>query len=188
MIRNFCKLLAILFLTISISCKHQTTTTDSAYDIGMSSQPYFMPPYDSLGYHDKTIDYATATQTDLTQGEGDNFTLAANRLKLVYDSTIILYKDDTATLICLIKNQQAWEAYKNSLVELKFHGDGWGTSTSMCESTFLEKIYDDRIKILNHWYYGYPQGDECAGSERTLDYSYGDIDRYQNYLKSKKGN
>ena len=190
MIKNYNTLLLLIALFI-FSCNQQpkpvTSDSNLEYDISkMDSTPYLMPPYDSLRYTDVPYDVGELSNADIYAMADSNCHIAHLRMDAIIDSLKILYAADTVFLIQLEQNQKDWWVYLESLMKLEFPDSDTGSSTGICYLIYKQGRYNDRIRTLNLWLMGTPQGFECTGPERILDYSYSDIENYQAYLKAKQ--
>ena len=70
------------------------------------------------------------------------------------------------------------------ILELKFpKEDVGGSSTGMSYASYKRELIDNRIRDLNPWLMGIPQGDISGGSIRTLEYSWNDINESAEIVK-----
>ena len=114
-----------------------------------------------------------------------NLERAEKRMQTILDSIRILYNQEGAFWDPKLKNsffnsleksQQHWESYYEMMVELKFpKEDEGGSSTGMSNASYRRDLIDQRIRDLNPWLMGMPQGDISGGTIRSLDYSWNDI-------------
>jgi uncharacterized protein YecT (DUF1311 family) len=145
---------------------------------------YYEPDYSRLGY-DEISFTGEGSQAEMNEEEGSNYKRAWNRMNTVLDSIHILYNKKDVFLeekqkISFFKSleisQKSWLAYYESLVELKYPKDELGGSASMmCETDYRTTLINQRIRDLNPWLMGTPQGEVCGGTQRLLDYSWNDI-------------
>jgi uncharacterized protein YecT (DUF1311 family) len=147
---------------------------------------YYEPDYSRLGY-DEISFTGEGSQAEMNEEEGSNYKRAWNRMNIILDSIHILYnqkdvfseeKQNISFFKSLEFSQKNWLAYYESLVELKYPKDELGGSANlMCETDYRTTLINQRIRDLNLWLMGTPQGEVCSGTQRLLDYSWGDIER-----------
>ncbi len=140
---------------------------------------YSMPDYSKLGY--KELEFTGyGSQMDMNNVVGENLRRAEKRLKEIIDSIYILYNKEDVFYSDKQKNiffktfeisHQTWNNYFNTMIELKFPRDNEfaGSSTGMSIAEYKKDLIDNRIRDLNPWLIGYPQGDVSGGTIRTID-------------------
>ncbi len=106
-------------------------------------------------------------------------------METILDSIHILYnhegvfwkpKLNEAFFKSLTLSQKQWLAYYKTMIALKFpKEDEYGSSSGMSKASYKRELIDNRIRNLNPWLMGIPQGDISGGSIRTLEYSWNDI-------------
>ncbi len=146
---------------------------------------YYEPDYSRLGY-DEISFTGEGSQAEMNEEEGSNYKRAWNRMNIILDSIHILYnqkdvfseeKQKISFFKSLEFSQKNWLAYYESLVELKYPKDELGGSANlMCETKYRTTLINQRIRDLNLWLMGTPQGEVCGGTQRLLDYSWNDIE------------
>jgi hypothetical protein len=171
------------------SCKQsKNDITESEDEIvaegDMVDIKYYEPDYSRLGYNEIPFS-GKGSQSEMNEEEGSNYKRAWKRMNIILDSINILYnqkdvfseeKQKISFFKSLEFSQKNWLAYYESLVELKYPKDELGGSaTVMCETDYRTTLINQRIRDLNLWLMGTPQGEVCRGTQRLLDYSWNDI-------------
>ena len=85
----------------------------------------------------------------------------------IYHQVMEEYKDDKIFLDALVASQVNWISYRDSELRLKYphtEENYYGTVYSICASSYLEELTQDRIVHLMSWLNGVEEGDVCAGS------------------------
>ena len=107
------------------------------------------------------------TQGELNKKAQDNFLKANNELNTVFKRILTEYKDDTLFIKNLKAAQKIWIQFRDAELKMKFPDTNeYGTVLPMCWSMYKEQLTRDRIKTLNEWLTGVPEGDVCSGSAR----------------------
>jgi hypothetical protein len=179
-------LLTILILCLVISCKRTTKLETVSNDEESEQKIYTKPDYDRLGYTEIPFN-GWASQAEMNSNEYENVQRAKKRMSTILDSIHILYnkenwepKQKEIFFKTLELSQQQWMTYYETMLDLKFPNDTeYGSSFGMVSSSYIIKLINQRIRDLNPWLMGLPQGDISGGTIRTLDYSLGDIERSQ---------
>jgi len=107
------------------------------------------------------------TQTDLSQKASATYEESDKHLNTVYQTLISDYKDDALFLKNLKESQRLWVQFRDAELALKYPeygGASYGSSISMCKSTYLKELTDKRVSTLRIWVNGIAEGDVCAGS------------------------
>ena len=182
------KLFIILFIVTLIiqSCEssNKEIVTKDKKNEKTNEKIYTEPDYNRLGYTEVEFT-GEGSQAEMNNIVYVNLERAEKRLQTILDSIHILYNKEGAFWDPKLKNsffnsleksQQHWESYYEMMVELKFpKEDVGGSSTGMSDASYKRGLIDQRIRDLNPWLMGMPQGDISGGSIRMLDYSWNDI-------------
>ena len=157
---------------------------------------YTMPDYNRIGIKEEQFN-GNQSQAGMTNDSYDYNLEVKKRLETVLDSIKFYKKNETyyseaekeQFYLQLEKTQKLWDEYELSMLELKFPSniDG-GSSQGMCINSYLTTLKENRIRVLNQWLMGGPQGDVCSGTTRMLDYSLSAISRSEEILQQKKQN
>jgi hypothetical protein len=179
------KLLVILSIGF-ISCQRTTKLEPLSNKKESEQTIYTEPDYNRFGYTEVEFT-GEGSQAEMNNIVYVNLERAEKRLQTILDSIHILYNKEGAFWDPKLKNsffnsleqsQQHWESYYEMMVELKFpKEDEGGSSTGMSDASYRRKLIDQRIRDLNPWLMGHPQGDISEGTTRVLDYSISDIER-----------
>jgi len=179
-------LLAIVILGIPLSCQHSNKLENVSNEKESKLKIYTEPDYNRLGYTEVEFT-GEGSQAEMNNIVYVNLERAEKRMQTIVDSIHILYNKEGAFWDTKLKNaffksleksQQHWESYYDMMVELKFpKEDEGGSSTGMSYASYKRDLIDQRIRDLNPWLLGMPQGDISGGTIRTLDYSISDIER-----------
>ena len=153
---------------------------------------YIEPDYNRLGYSEVEFT-GEGSQAEMNNIVYVNLERAEKRLETILDSIHILYNQEgvfwkpelnEAFFKSLTLSQKQWLSYYETMVALKFpKEDEYGSSTGMSEASYKRELIDNRIRDLNPWLMGIPQGDISGGSIRTLDYSWNDINESAEIVK-----
>ncbi len=181
----FLLLIATLFNQSCESSNKQIANNDKKYK-NQNEKIYTEPNYNLLGYTEVEFT-GEGSQAEMNNIVYVNLERAEKRMQTIVDSIHILYNQEGAFWDTKLKNaffksleksQQHWESYYEMMVELKFpKEDLGGSSTGMSDASYKRELIDQRIRDLNPWLMGMPQGDISGGTIRTLDYSISDIER-----------
>jgi hypothetical protein len=177
-------LLAIVILGIPLSCQRTKKLENVSNEKESKQKIYTEPDYNRLGYTEVEFT-GEGSQAEMNNIVYVNLERAEKRMQTIVDSIHILYNKEGVFLDPKLKNsffnsleksQQHWESYYEMMVELKFpKEDIGGSSTGMSDASYRRDLIDQRIRDLNPWLMGMPQGDISGGTIRTLDYSWNDI-------------
>ena len=145
---------------------------------------YTAPDYSKLGYKD--IEFTgEGSQMDMNNEVYENLQRAEKRMQTILDSIYILYnqsgvfsepKFKDSFFKSLDFSQKQWGLYLEGMVELKYpKEEEGGTATGMSIARYKIDLVNQRIRDLNPWLMGIPQGDVGSGTVRLLDYSWNAI-------------
>ena len=145
---------------------------------------YTAPDYSKLGY--KEIEFTgEGSQADMNNEVYENLQRAEKRMQTILDSIHMLYnqpgvfsapKFKDSFFKSLEFSQKQWELYAEGMVELKYpKEEEGGTATGMSIARYKIDLVNQRIRDLNPWLMGIPQGDVGSGTVRLLDYSWNAI-------------
>ena len=145
---------------------------------------YTEPDYNRLGYSEVEFT-GEGSQAEMNNIVYVNLERAEKRLETILDSIHILYNQEgvfwkpelnEAFFKSLELSQKQWLSYYETMIALKFpKKDEYGSSSGMSIASYKRELIDNRIRNLNPWLMGIPQGDISGGSIRTLEYSWNDI-------------
>ena len=114
----------------------------------------------------------TGSQTELNSQEIDNATYSREVLDSVYNAVILEYKDQLTFISNFKKSQKLWERYMEAQLLARFPEDDStrdGSCFSMCYSLYQQELFKERIKTINEWLTGFPQGQICGGSVKVKE-------------------
>lgn len=148
------------------------------------NEVYISPDYSKLGY--KEIKFTgEGSQADMNNLVSENLQRAENRMQTILDSIQMLYnqagvfsepKFKDSFFKSLDFSQKQWGLYLEGMVELKYpKEEEGGTATGMSIARYKIDLVNQRIRDLNPWLMGIPQGDVGSGTVRLLDYSWNAI-------------
>ena len=148
------------------------------------NEVYTAPDYSKLGY--KEIKFTgEGSQADMNNLVSENLQRAENRMQTILDSIQMLYnqagvfsepKFKDSFFKSLDFSQKQWGLYLEGMVELKYpKEEEGGTATGMSIARYKIDLVNQRIRDLNPWLMGIPQGDVGSGTVRLLDYSWNAI-------------
>lgn len=176
-----------LFLVTLISivgCSQELKKTKTIQKEKKETHRYKAPDYNHLGYDIKEFT-GKGSQEEMNDVVKVNFQNAENRMHTILDSIAILYasknmfsskEEKQRFLQDLERSQQQWKEYFKTMVSLKFPEDmTYGSSSGMHIVSYRTTLINNRIKDLNPWLMGVPQGECSGGTVRLLDFSIHDI-------------
>jgi len=148
------------------------------------NEVYTAPDYSKLGY--KEIEFTgEGSQADMNNVVSENLQRAEKRMQTILDSIQMLYnqagvfsepKFKDSFFKSLDFSQKQWGLYLEGMVELKYpKEEEGGTATGMSIARYKIDLVNQRIRDLNPWLMGIPQGDVGSGTVRLLDYSWNAI-------------
>jgi outer membrane protein assembly factor BamD (BamD/ComL family) len=114
----------------------------------------------------------TGSQTELNSQEIDKATYSREVLDSVYNAVILEYKDQLTFISNFKKSQKLWERYMEAQLLARFPEDDAtrdGSCFSMCYSLYQQELFKERIKTINEWLTGFPQGQICGGSVKVKE-------------------
>ena len=110
------------------------------------------------------------SQTDINLEEAATLAERTQLLDSMYNAVIIEY----ATLTTFVKNfkksQALWKEYMEAQVLARFPEDDEireGSAFNMCYGFYKKGLVNERIKAVNDWLVGFPQGEMCGGSVKV---------------------
>ena len=108
------------------------------------------------------------TQMQMNQDAGSGYKQAEAELNTIYLQILKGYAADTSFISHLKAAERIWIKFRDAELLMKYPPDGsYGSSQSMCESTYLEQLTHERIKTLKVWVDGIEEGDICSGSVKN---------------------
>lgn len=92
-------------------------------------------------------------------------------LQHVYQGIKLKYRHDGLFLKKLAQSQKIWLSFRDAQLEMLFphskEANYYGSIFPTCYSTEYANITEDRIKVLERWLNGVPEGETCSGSIKT---------------------
>jgi uncharacterized protein YecT (DUF1311 family) len=113
------------------------------------------------------------TQNEMNQEAYASYQKADKELNTVYKKILNEYKADTEFIKNLKTAQRIWITFRDAEMKMKYPDRGdyyYGSIHPMCLSGFLEELTRERIKTLNVWLEGIPEGDACLGSVKMIPF------------------
>ena len=108
------------------------------------------------------------TQTELNRASTASYSNADQRLNAVYNRILAEYRSDTLFTQSLKASQRIWLKFRDAELKMMYpYTEERGSVASMCESAYLEKLTNERIKTLQQCITGTQEGDVCSGSLKT---------------------
>jgi hypothetical protein len=167
-----------------VGCTQGLKKTKTVQKEKKETHRYKAPDYNDLGYKIKEFT-GEGCQAEMNDLVGLNFKNAEKRMHTILDSIAILYagknifwseEDRQLFFQTLERSQQQWKEYYETMVSLKFPPyEMDGSSSGMSMVFYKIELIDNRIRELNPWLMGVPQGECGSGTIRLLDYSMNDI-------------
>ena len=180
----FIILLIVTLIIQSCESSNKEIVTKDKKNEKTNEKIYTEPDYNRLGYSEVEFT-GEGSQAEMNNIVYVNLERAEKRLQTILDSIHMLYNQKgvfweselkEAFFRSLTLSQKQWLSYYETMVALKFpKEDVGGSSTGMSEVSYKRELIDKRIRDLNPWLMGMPQGDISGGSIRMLDYSWNDI-------------
>jgi uncharacterized protein YecT (DUF1311 family) len=115
------------------------------------------------------LNYAQS-QNELNQTAYKTYLKADLRLTKNYRKILKEYKNDTVFIRNLKNAQRIWYRLRDAEMKAKYPeraGGLEGSSAPMCWNWYKAELTRERIKQLNMWLLGTPEGDVCVGSEKV---------------------
>ena len=173
--------MAIQLVACSRSTEIKSGSTEQQVQ---QNEVYTAPDYSKLGY--KEIEFTgEGSQADMNNVVSENLQRAEKRMQTILDSIHMLYnqagvfsepKFKDSFFKSLDFSQKQWGLYLEGMVELKYpKEEEGGTATGMSIARYKIDLVNQRIRDLNPWLMGIPQGDVGSGTVRLLDYSWNAI-------------
>jgi len=168
-----------------VACSRSTEIkSESPEKQVQQNEIYTAPDYSKLGY--KEIEFTgEGSQADMNNEVYENLQRAEKRMQTILDSIQMLYNQAGVFSEPKLKDiffkslefsQKQWELYAEGMVELKYpKEEEGGSSTGMSIARYKQELVNQRIRDLNPWLMGIPQGDVGSGTVRVLDYSWNAI-------------
>ena len=107
------------------------------------------------------------TQFEMNEQENNKFKLADKELNATYQKILKEYKSDGAFLKNLKFSQNIWIKFRDAEMKTRYpdrEAGYYGSVQPMCWSIYLTQLTKERIKSLELWLTGIPEGDVCSGS------------------------
>ena len=173
--------MAIQLVACSRSTEIKSGSTEQQVQ---QNEVYTAPDYSKLGY--KEIEFTgEGSQADMNNVVSENLQRAEKRMQTILDSIHMLYnqagvfsepKFKDSFFKSLDFSQKQWGLYLEGMVELKYpKEEEGGTATGMSIARYKIDLVNQRIRDLNPWLMGIPQGDVGSGTVRLLEYSWNAI-------------
>ena len=89
------------------------------------------------------------------------------QLNKVYQQIRSEYEQDSLFIENLKISQRLWIKFRDAELNMKYpeyQSSYYGSILPLCKSEFLKQLTDERIKTLQVWLDGIPEGDLCIGS------------------------
>jgi len=108
------------------------------------------------------------SQTAMNLKAGSSYQTADKELNVVYQNILKQYAKKQAFIKKLKTAQRLWVQLRDAELAARYPEKGsYGSAGPMCESIYLEKLTRERIKFLQVWLTGIPEGDVCNGSVKV---------------------
>lgn len=114
-----------------------------------------------------TASFQTFAQSQPTMSSKarSDYQKADKELNIIYQTILREYSKKTEFIKKLKVAQRLWVQLRNAESATKYPQRGsYGSAGAMCEALYLESLTRDRIKFLQVWLTGIPEGDVCNGS------------------------
>jgi uncharacterized protein YecT (DUF1311 family) len=112
------------------------------------------------------------TQLELNTEAFNNYKKADTKLNQVYSQILKEYKSDVVFITNLKNSQRLWIQFRDAEMKAKYpqREDGYyGSIFPLCWNLYLKELTEERIKKLNIWLVGIPEGDACNGSVKMKE-------------------
>jgi len=112
------------------------------------------------------------TQLELNTEAFNNYKKADTKLNQVYSQILKEYKSDVVFIKNLKNSQRLWIQFRDAEMKAKYpdREDGYyGSIFPLCWNLYLKELTEERIKKLNIWLVGIPEGDACNGSVKLKE-------------------
>lgn len=112
------------------------------------------------------------TQLELNTEAFNNYKKADTKLNQVYSQIMKEYKSDVVFIKNLKNSQRLWIQFRDAEMKAKYpdREDGYyGSIFPLCWNLYLKELTEERIKKLNIWLVGIPEGDACNGSVKLKE-------------------
>lgn len=108
------------------------------------------------------------TQTEMNMKANKTYQEADKELNKVYQKILKEYKSDVVFIDRLKKAQRIWITFRDAELEMKFPEEdkqaAYGSMYSLCASSYLKELTEERTQRLKEWLKGAEDGDVCSGS------------------------
>jgi uncharacterized protein YecT (DUF1311 family) len=112
------------------------------------------------------------TQLELNTEAFNNYKKTDTKLNQVYSQILKEYKSDVVFITNLKNSQRLWIQFRDAEMKAKYpqREDGYyGSIFPLCWNLYLKELTEERIKKLNIWLVGIPEGDACNGSVKMKE-------------------
>ena len=112
------------------------------------------------------------TQLELNTEAFNNYKKADTKLNQVYSQILKEYKSDVVFITNLKNSQRLWIQFRDAEMKARYpqREDGYyGSIFPLCWNLYLKELTEERIKKLNIWLVGIPEGDACIGSVKMKE-------------------
>ena len=107
------------------------------------------------------------TGADMNATAFQEYKKADKELNTVYIKILSDYKGDMAFIKNLKASQRLWLQFRDAELKAKYPdrpAGYYGSVLPSCKAGYLAQLTNERIKTLQVWIDGIPEGDVCAGS------------------------
>ncbi len=112
------------------------------------------------------------SQTDMNLQAEKNIVNAREELNRVFDAILMEYKGEKTLIKNLKISQKLWTNYMEAQMLTRFPEDEESREYSafdLCWFTYREELIHNRIKELQVWLDGIPEGDVCSGTVKLVE-------------------
>ncbi|HYL98397.1 MAG TPA: lysozyme inhibitor LprI family protein [Blastocatellia bacterium] len=113
----------------------------------------------------------TQTQFEMNKQACEEYKRADVRLNRAYKQILEQYSGNAAFIERFKAAQRAWLAFRDAYLESLYPEEDkqryYGTANSTCTCLVMKDLTNQRVKQLEQWTTGIPEGDICAGSRKT---------------------
>jgi len=111
------------------------------------------------------------TQSSMNMSVADSYKEIDKELNRVYNAIMVAYKGDAEFIKNLRVSQRLWIQFRDAEIKVKYpnrEAGYYGSSHSMCVSSYLAKLTQERVHTLQTWLDGMEEGDVCSGSVKNI--------------------
>lgn len=110
------------------------------------------------------------SQSDLGKNASEAYKNAEKEINTVYQRVLKEYSADTVFIKKLKAAQRIWIQFRKAELDARFAAGGaevYGSVFTSCYYNYSTQLTKERIKTLNAWLTGVPEGEVCAGSVKN---------------------